>query len=239
MTSGKETDPGRRLMRAAAATTPDCVPIEQLGEPLTVAQQAHVASCARCQTELALRAEFEDGIPAEDERLAVQWMAGELRRRREAEMPARPVWIRTQTWALVAAAASIVLVTSVGYLVWDREPVTRQPSPSAPLERGSRIDALAPTGDVLRAPDAFSWAAVEGAATYELAVMEVDRSVLWRESSSVSRVTPPATLVARLVPGKTVLWKVTARNAAGSVIAESGTARIRVITVPRGDAHGP
>ena len=154
-------------------------------------------------------------------------------------MPARPVWIRTQTRALVAAAAGIVLVASVGYLMWDREPIVRQPSLSAPLERGGKIDALVPTGDVAHAPDAFSWAPVEGAATYELTVMEVDRSVLWRESSSVSRVTPPATLAARLVPGKAVLWEVTARNAAGSVIAESGTARIRVITVPRGDAHGP
>jgi len=225
-------------MRAASARTPDCVPIERLGEVLTDAEQMHVASCARCQTELALRSDFETAVPTDDERLPTQWIASELRRRHGAEKSSPGHW-RTATRPLLALAAGIVLVASVGYIVWDREPTLHQPSLSAPLERGRSIGALAPTGDVQRAPDAFSWAAVEGATTYELTVMEVDRTVLWRESSSVPRVTPPAILAARLVPGKTVLWKVMARNAAGSVIAESAVVSLRVATVPRGDAHGP
>jgi len=214
------------------------VPIERLGDVLTEAEQIHIASCARCQTEFALRSEFDSALPIENEGLDVQWTASELRRRRAAEMPSRRGW-RAEIRPLMALAAGIVFVASVGYLVWDREPIVRQPSRTTPVDRGSRIDALAPTGDIARVPEAFSWAAVEDATTYELTVMEVDRSVLWRESSSVPRVTPPAVLAARLVPGKTVLWKVTARNGAGSVIAESAIVKLRVTTVPPGDAHGP
>jgi len=225
-------------MRAASSRTPDCVPIERLGEALTEAEQIHVASCARCQTELALRSEFDRAVTTDDERLQVQWIAADLRRRHGAEKSSPGGW-HGITRPLLALAAGIVLVASVGYIVWDREPALREPGLGAPVERGRSIGALAPTGDVQGVPDVFSWAAVEGAATYELSVMEVDRTVLWRESSSVPRVTPPAILAARLVPGKTVLWKVMARNAAGSVIAESAVVSLRVTTVPRGDAHGP
>ena len=91
MTSGNENDPVR-LMRAALARTPDCVPIERLGEALTEAEQLHVASCARCQTELALRSEFDRAVTTDDERLQVQWIAADLCRRHGAEKSSPGGW---------------------------------------------------------------------------------------------------------------------------------------------------
>lgn len=235
MTTAKQRDPDRHVLREAAAETPACLPLERLGEPLSDVEQAHVASCARCQSELALRAEFEDSVTAPDERLAVQWIGAELRRRTHQTARA-PSWGHARHGrGLLAAAAGLVLVASLGYLAWDREPGLQAPGTTAPIERGGRIDALLPAGDVGRAPEAFSWAPVDGASSYEVTVMEVDRTVLWRESSSVPRVAPPATLKRRLVPGKTMLWTVIARNAAGVVIAESSTARFRVAPAPPGD----
>jgi len=52
--------------------------------------------------------------------------------------------------------------------------------------------------------------------------------VLWRTSSTSTRVVLPRELVAQLVPGKTVLWNVTARSATGAAIASSDTQRFRV-----------
>jgi len=51
--------PGREALRASLARTPTCIPLERLGEPLTEHEREHVQECARCQTELALREEFE------------------------------------------------------------------------------------------------------------------------------------------------------------------------------------
>jgi hypothetical protein len=39
----------------------------------------------------------------------------------------------------------------------------------------------------------------------------------------------PATLVRQFVPGKTVLWDVTARDAAGTPLAASGVQRFHVV----------
>jgi hypothetical protein len=81
---------------------------------------------------------------------------------------------------------------------------------------------------VTASPSALTWVAVPAAERYDIEVLQVDRTLLWRTSSPVPHVALPASVVAQLTPGKTVIWEVNAVNASGTVIAVSGTQRFRV-----------
>ena len=82
-------------------------------------------------------------------------------------------------------------------------------------------------GDVAAAPTQLEWAAVPGAVRYDVQILEVDRAVLWRGSTREPRVDVPAAVSAKFVPGKRILWEVTAHDDA-TVLAESGTQAFRV-----------
>jgi hypothetical protein len=97
--------------------------------------------------------------------------------------------------------------------------------------RTVQVKAIAPLGDVAAAPRVLEWAPFSGAVAYDVQMLEVDRALLWHGTASSPRIDLPSSLIAELAPGKTVLWEVTARNAAGAVVAESGTQRFRVATV--------
>lgn len=215
--------------------TPDCVPIARIGEELTAAERDHVAHCARCEAEVALWEEFRDASPTPDEGAAVQWIAAEVTRRRaESPSPVRQSWL-SRRWfgvlspqAVMAAAAVLIVAVMVGQLV-DREPAVVLAPSGADVYRSTRIQPIAPTGDLPQAPTGLSWMAVAGADQYDVAILEVDRTVLWRGSTRDSRIDLAPNLIGRFVPGKTILWEVSARGRDGAVIAQSGTQRFRVV----------
>jgi hypothetical protein len=68
---------------------------------------------------------------------------------------------------------------------------------------------------------------VGGASAYDVTVLEVDRTVLWKTTTQTPSVALPATLTAQFVPGKTIFWEVAARSG-NAVVAQSGTERFRV-----------
>ena len=221
--------------------TPDCVPIERIGEELTATERDHVVHCARCEAELALWEEFRDATPTPDEGAAVQWIAAEVTRRRvESPSPVRPSWV-SRRWfgvlspqAVMAAAAVLIVAVMVGQLV-DREPaVVLAPSGNADVYRSTRIQPIGPTGDLPQAPTGLSWIAVAGADQYDVAILEVDRTVLWRGSTGGSHIDLAPNVIGQFVPGKTILWEVSARGRDGAVIAQSGTQRFRVAVRPQG-----
>jgi hypothetical protein len=88
-------------------------------------------------------------------------------------------------------------------------------------------------GDVVTAPRSLEWIPFTGAATYDVELLEVDRASLWRGTASQPRTEIPSNVITQLVPGKTVLWQVTARNAAGDVLAASGPQQFRVAATAR------
>ena len=67
------------------------------------------------------------------------------------------------------------------------------------------------------------------AVRYRVRLMEVDRQELWSTSTSALGVDLPAPVRASIAPGRTLLWDVTAYDAAGAAIAESGTQSFRVV----------
>jgi len=229
----EQTASARAALDAASRPTAACIPLERLGDPLTTLEREHVAACARCQTELTLFSEFRDSVPAQEEGAAVQWVVAELRRRRPlvATASTRSVsgaWPFLRPQRLMAAVAAAGLVLAVGYVTWDREPPVGEVHDATGTYRAIQVQAIAPVGDVRTAPRDLEWSPVDGAVTYDVVVLEVDRTILWQGASATTRVSLPAPIVGRFEPGKTILWEVTARNRAGDVLAVSGTGRFRV-----------
>ena len=223
----------RAALDRALHPTPSCIPIERFGQARTAAESEHLKDCVRCQTEFALWQEFDQSSPSADDALAVQWIVAELGRR--AAQPAPPAgrawrWLSLPRFA--GAAATLAVAAMIGYGLWDREPSVRVHQ-DAQVYRTLRVQATAPLGDVAAAPHLLEWAAVAGAVAYDVQVLEVDRAALWHGSASEPRIEIPAQVLAQIVPGKTLLWEITARNGSGVVIAESGTQRFRVAVVAR------
>ena len=212
--------------------TSGCIPIERFGEAWTARENEHLTGCARCQTELALWQEFDTSTPSADEGGAVQWVVAELGRR-SAQAP-RTIPDRRWWWLerprFAAAAATIAVAALIGYGLWDPEPPVRVRQDAPQVYRTVHVQAVSPMGDVAAAPRVLEWASLPGAVVYDVQMLEVDRTSLWRGTASATRIELPSGVIAKLVPGKTLLWEVTARNAAGAIVAESGTQRFRVAT---------
>jgi hypothetical protein len=202
--------------------TPDCIAIENLGSARTEAEQQHVASCPRCQAELALFESFHRDESTADS----QWIAAELQRRLAPPSNVKPFRPRRVFSSLAAAAAAVVVI---GAAVWmqNREPSIDTKGTTQTVYRTSRLEAIAPAGDVAAAPRSLQWTAVPEATSYTVQLFEVDRTVLWKGETQAAAVALPAEVVARFAPGKTLLWEVTARRGT-EVLATSGMQRFRV-----------
>lgn len=227
-------------LKADLQPTPDCIPLDRLGEPLTDAEQAHLQQCSRCEAELSLWSAYHDSTPAGDDGAAVQWIAAELRRRSAGKPPlparARAGWLAHLGWRPLAGVAAILLVAGSVYIVWDPEPRVRTPIDGTETYRSGSVTAIAPRGDLAAPPRELVWVAFDGAVGYNAQVLEIDRTPLWRADSSATRIELPRAVVDRIVPGKTLLWTVAALDRSGRPIADSGFQSFRVV-VPRGSGR--
>jgi hypothetical protein len=224
------SDP-RKDWKQALQPAPECVPIERLGGMLTPAENEHVAHCVRCQTELALLREFTDGETSADERPAVDAIVDRLERGAHAAASnVVPLASRRKTSGtrMLAAAAMLVIALGLGYVAINREPPVSITQTNTDVYRSSRIRVIVPaTEEVPTAPVELRWEAIPGATSYEVKIVEVDQTMLWRTSTRESRVAIPPQVVALFVPGKTIQWHVTALRGAATV-ADSGVQRFRV-----------
>ena len=230
-----KSDPANReraVWKAALAPTPDCIPIEQLGESLSGAASEHLAHCPRCQAEMALWHEFQ--APArEEDGAAPAWIGEELRRRAAATPAPQTAWWR-RPLALpayrLAGALSLVLVVAGGLAIFSSRSHTGY-TPEAANDgefRSQAVQVSGPVGDLDTAPAEFRWQSVSGASSYRVEVMEVDRHSLWKADTAETRLAVPATVRAAMVPGKTLLWEVTAKSASGGALASSGIQKFKV-----------
>jgi hypothetical protein len=209
-----------------------CIPIERLAENLTPEEHSHVAHCARCQAELALWSRINDEEETLGEAAAVASIAAAVRGRVAGTAPSNVVSLRRRSnvvafRAPLAAAATLVIAIAAGVFVTNREPSIEGAPSVVNVYRSASVDVIEPTGDLASAPSLLRWKTAAGATRYDVRVMEVDRTVLWRGSTTSSQVQLPAPVIAQFVPGKTVLWQVQARRGE-AVLAESGMQRFRV-----------
>lgn len=219
--------------RQALEPTPDCIAIDRLGDERTEAERAHLATCPRCQTELALFDQFRGDPASADELRDGQWIAAELQRRFAAPSNVKAFRPRFGAFSGLAAAAALVLVIGTAWWLENREPSLDSRTPTGSVYRSARLEAIAPAGDLPEAPRGLQWTAVPGATSYAVELREVDRTLLWSGSTTHTSIDLPANVIALFLPGKTLLWEVTARRGS-QVLAASGIQRFRVaLRLPR------
>ena len=236
MTPGSLEQPRDEWQRQLEPTS-SCIPLDRLGDELTPTAREHLAHCVRCQTEMTLWREYESAGSAPAEGAAVQWIVAEIGRRTAAARTPRRgrgiwAWLPARRTHRFAVAAATLAVFAVIYVAQDREPAIRDVATGGETYRTASIDTIVRAGDLVAAPTELQWAAPVGAARYDVQVEEVDRTVLWRESTSSTRLALPGDIITRLAPGKTILWRVAARDGNGAVVAESATQRFRVRPAP-------
>jgi hypothetical protein len=240
-------------LQAALAPSASCLTLEQLGRlcdrdhagSADTRAAEHVAGCLRCRTELALLKQFECGALRPEEQEDASWIVGRLTRdvarlsagevlppRRSVSSPAagwrRFLAPRALAGGLAAAAAALLVVLNVPGR--DASPPTL-PADATAGPSSFRSDALAvkgPAGDVDAAPKEFSWERAAGAASYSVQVMEVDRTPVWSGESRDLKIALPASVRARVIPGKPFLWQVVAKDTGGQAVAASGMQRFRL-----------
>lgn len=231
-----------RQWQQALAAGPSCLTLERFAETLTADELAHVAGCARCQTERELFAAYEANEPVDGEGLAVEWIAAQTKRRLRAAHDgtaapsvATPVAAPRTTWGLpswaLMAASVAVIVGGAALLVTPGSEV----APGAgggDVYRAARVEITGPAGELAEAPAQLVWTAVAGAMQYEVRLSEVDGTELWRVTTSSPAVPVPSEVRARALPAKTLVWQVSAKDAQGRTIAESGATGFRVRLAP-------
>src|SRR5579864_5722288 len=229
-----------KMWQEAASATPECLPLEVL-ERMTdntsrdAKAAAHLAGCAHCQTELDMLKSFEQSTPSADEGAAVAWIAAQLERRQSAptaqQKVARvPFWRTVFRVPYLAGAAALAAVLVLGISLYhgssDR-PSKINPGIGSGQFRGA-IHLLSPIADQNTAPAEFRWDAVPGAASYQVELKDVAGITLASANSSqhILAVTPEMKAV--MISDKPLKWKVTAMDANGKEIANSGTEQFKI-----------
>jgi hypothetical protein len=254
-------DKERRQWKAALATTEDCLTVEELSrhadgslpDGAKTRASSHLDRCVRCQTELAMLKEFELATPRAEELAAVSWVAAELKRRSSeighaapnpASSRSMPSLVSTVglrnifasrrvSSAALSLAAMLVAIAAGFYLTTAKEPIlVSDGSTGQTVLRSQGVVALAPKGDLAQSPTELRWQPVAGADHYSVKLMEVDRVELWQGLSKEPSVTLPPAVREKIVPGKSLLWQVTALNVSGQAVATSQVERFRVAIAP-------
>lgn len=239
-----------QILKSALIAGPNCLSADQLERFMTepASNDAHLSSCARCQAELAMLKAFESDTPLPDEGAAVAWISSHLERRmdqikqpgksyRSADRASdrRASWwadlfgIRGMRWALPVAAIAIVAVSAAILLRNTTEPELRAGlGTNPPIYRSQEVVVITPSGELAAAPTTLEWKAFAGATSYKVSLMEVDRSPVWTTETQDFSVTIPATTRATMLPGKPLLWQVSAVDGQGRVLATSQVQRFSV-----------
>ena len=228
----------RRLLRKALSSSRECATLsqlERLGEPDARVWE-HVASCPRCQAEWTILSAFESATPLPGEEQDVKWISQRLAEQFQNApgtvlKPRQGFFGRFEVRAAMgfATAASVVLAGTVFFLHQGRVPELKAPTANeATTLRSDEIFTAAPAGDLETPPSELRWTAVPGAASYSVRLMEVDRAEVWTQETAANVAALPQDVLARVVPGKPMLWQVTAKDAKGFALAQSGVQRFKV-----------
>jgi len=232
--------------RAGVSAGESCLSLDALqelvGGSASDPKAQHVASCPHCQAELAMLRSFESSLGSGDDQAAVEWVAAQLQRAQG--LPSSPV--RTPFWRgllrvpQVAGAAAIVLLIGLSLSLYvstrqQRPLLNGEPSGTQNMRSGD-LRLMSPSGNFDRVPEEFRWEALPQAKSYTVQLLEVDGTVLWSGQSAESVLMASPDMKAKMLPGKALLWKVTALDASGKPIASSSLQRFRV-TAEKPNTH--
>jgi len=234
----------RDILKSTLAATPQCLAPEQL-EALLDGKHSnpHLAQCPRCQAELAMLKSFETGAPLPDEGAAVAWIGAHLDRQLDnIKSPsrgrlARPVnqsagpqgsWLAWMfgfggmRWVLPAAAVAAIAIASAVLLRPTKAPdLQANAGGQSPIYRSQEIQVIGPVGDLQQVPQELRWQQFAGAVAYRVVLMEIDRSQLWTSETKEMAAEIPIFARAKMLPGKPILWQVTALDSQARVLGTS------------------
>jgi hypothetical protein len=244
----------RDILKSTLAATPNCLTAEQLEQCLDgKAIHPHLAECPRCQGELALLKSFESASPLADEGAAVAWISAHLERNLEniksansrgrgaaqtagmqGSWMARTFGLTGLRWAIPVAGLAMAAIVVALFLRSPKEPQLQANNMQHPstIYRSEEIQVAGPVGSVLQPPQEIRWNAFVGAQTYRVVVMEVDHTQLWTSETKSLFVQIPSNLRVKIVPGKPILWQVTAEDPQGNKLASSQVQRF-LISLPQ------
>lgn len=246
------------ILKSTLAATPECLKPEQL-EALLDGRQSnpHLAACPRCQAELAMLKTFESGSPLADEGAAVAWISSHLDRQLEAiKNPGKTRAVRSGVqsfeqqgpwlarilgagawrWAVPAAGLAVAAIMVALLVGREKEPDLQAHLGNSPVVyRSQEVQVVSPVGDVQQVPQTLQWQAFPETGIYRVEVMEIDKTVLWSTETHETSVEIPASLRAKMLPGKPILWQVTALDATGRVL---GTSQVQRFATPREHSSG-
>jgi hypothetical protein len=233
------------ILRAALAPGEECLSVEQLGQysggALGAAEQAaaarHIGRCLSCQAELALlQAVTSTDIRSEEAEIVRDGVARLVPAteslpagRAEPSTRRRLFGLGTLPLAAMAAVLLIGVATGSFFLLARRAPqLPGSVTTGGEVTRSLAVTVRGPVGDRIESPQRLEWVGVDRAVRYRVRLLEVDRHEVWSTSTSAPGVDLPPAVRASITPGRTLLWDVTAYDAAGAVIAESGMQSFRV-----------
>jgi hypothetical protein len=230
-----------KMWQEAAAATKECLPLETLEQMADNTSRdakaaTHLAGCAHCQTELAMLKNFEQSTPSADEGAAVAWIAAQLERRQnvpvaQQKAAAVPFWRTMFRVPYLAGEAALAAVLIFGISLYHGNsdgPGKINPGIGSGQFRSGAIHLVSPIADQSAAPAEFHWDAVQGASSYQVELKDVAGITLAtaKSSQNVLPVTPEMKTV--MISGKPLKWKVTAMDANGKEIANSGLEQFKV-----------
>jgi hypothetical protein len=238
----------RSTLNRTLMASPDCLTLQELeklaGEPSL--SHPHLGQCPRCQAELALLKSFESSTPIPDEGAAVAWISARLERQlSQIKNPSlsRPAssslgmgsWFSrmfeggSARWLVPVTALIVIAGASALLLRQSHEPDLRANAGNGPVVyRSQEVEVTSPAGEVAEAPKALQWKPFGGAAEYKISMMEVDEAPLWAGQTHDVVLTIPTAVRSKMLPGKPVLWRVTALDSRGHVLAVSQVQRFSV-----------
>jgi hypothetical protein len=110
-----------------------------------------------------------------------------------------------------------------------KEPELRANLGAGPaVYRSQQVEVVSPVGELAGAPNTLQWKSFPGAAEYKAELMEVDHAPLWSTKTNDTSFTIPSATRAKMLPGKPVLWQVTALDSQGRMLAVSQLQRFSV-----------
>lgn len=233
-------------LKVALATTPECLTPEQLEQVLQTKQStSHLDQCPRCQAELAMLKAFASDDPLPGEGAGVAWISSQLDRRLNeikagakgpAEVPlaqeAKPSWIvrifgqKGFAWALPVAGVAALAIAGAFFLRPEKAPKLQASlETQRAVYRSQELQVVGPVGEVQRLPTELSWQGAEGSSNYHVVIMEVDRAPIWSGETRSTSIEIPHAVRAQFLPGKPLLWQVTAHDAQGHLLSTSQVQR--------------
>ena len=232
-----------KVWRDAVSAGENCLCLEDLerfleGSPSDEKSAQHLARCPHCQAELAMLRSFEESVPRNGDQAAVQGIADHLRSAQGAQQtPARVgFWRPLLTVPQLAGVAALMLM-GLGISLYvsnrqERPSLSIQPSGSQAMRSGD-IRLAGPSGELDQPPESLHWDAFPLAKSYSVQILEVDGTVLWQGEATENVLLANSEVKAKIRPGKTLLWKVTAMDSSGRPLAVSSANTFRVTPTKR------